>query len=219
MLISLLFYGFATILVLSALQVITAKNPIYSVLFLVLAFVTSACLWMMLNAEFLSLILIVVYVGAVMILFLFVVMMLDIDIETMRAGFWKNLPLALVLGVIILFEMVLVLVSKPMVINDIPGVTYSNIANANQLGWVLYTEYSYPVELASMILLLGLVAAVALTLRKTDKNAKYQNIRKQVAVNAQDRFELIQMDAQVEFDTVDNKASITDNSNAERGIK
>jgi len=191
MLSTVLFYFFATILVIAAVRVITAKNPVHSVLFLVLAFVTSSCLWMMLNAEFLALALIVIYVGAVMILFLFVVMMLDIDVETMRKGFWKNLPLALLLGLVVLLEMIMVLVSKPMIINT--HAATSNIGDANQLGWVLYTEYAYPVELASMTLLLGLLAAVALTLRKTDKNTKYQNVAKQVAVNAKDRVTLVNL--------------------------
>lgn len=199
MITNVLFYIFAFILVFSGLRVVTAKNPIHSVLFLVLAFVTSACLWMMLNAEFLALTLIVVYVGAVMILFLFVVMMLDVDVEAMRRGFWKNLPLALLLGIIVLVEMLLVLINKPMVLNTMPGIAAANVPNANYLGWILYTQYSYPVELASMILLLGLVAAVALTLRSSEKNAKYQNIRKQIAVKAKDRFELIDMKPEVEI--------------------
>ncbi len=203
MLTTVLFYVFAIILVFSALKVVTSKNPISSVLFLVLAFVTSACLWLMLNVEFLALVLIVVYVGAVMVLFLFVVMMLDIDVETMRKGFWKHLPLAILLGIIVLVEMVLVILNKPMVITGSPEVVSNNISNANQLGWVLYTQYSYPVELASMILLLGLVAAVAITLRKTDKNAKYQDIRKQVSVKASDRFEMINMPAEVEVDNLE----------------
>ena len=200
MITSVLFYGFSAILILSALQVVTAKNPVHAVLFLVLAFVTSSGLWLMLNAEFLALSLIVIYVGAVMVLFLFVVMMLDIDIEVMRKGFWKNLPLALLLGLIVLLEMILVLIHKPLVLlpkndtNNLPEAVNGQISNANQLGWVLYTKYSYPVELASLILLLGLVVAVALTLRKSDKKAKYQNISKQVAVSSVGRIEMINME-------------------------
>jgi len=193
MLTSVLFYVFAFILVFSAISVVTAKNPVHAVLFLVLAFVTSSCLWLMLNVEFLALILIVVYVGAVMVLFLFVVMMLDIDVETMRKGFWKNLPLAIMLGIIVLVEMLVVLINKPMVINNIPDLANSSISNANQLGWVLYTQYSYPVELASLILLLGLVAA------KSEKNAKYQNISKQVAAKASERFEMLNMPSEREI--------------------
>lgn len=193
---TIFFYAFSVVLVFSALRVITAKNPVHAVLFLVLAFVTSACLWMMLNVEFLALSLILVYVGAVMVLFLFVVMMLDIDIETLRKGFWKNLPLALCLGLIILIEMIMVLVTKPVIVLQMPELN-PQIPNANKLGWALYTQYSYPVELASLILLLGLVVAVALTLRHTDKNVKYQNIAKQIAVNSRvGRLEIIKMQAE-----------------------
>ena len=199
MITTVFFYIFATILVLAALRVITSHNPVHAILFLVLAFVTSACLWIMLQAEFLAIALILIYVGAVMVLFLFVVMMLDIDIETMRKGFWKNLPLALILGLVILLEMVSVIVVKPIIIDGSSARTVGiEVPNSNQLGWVLYTKYSYPVELASLILLLGLVVATALTLRKSDKNAKYQNIPRQVAVNAnKGRLEMVKMKAEV----------------------
>ncbi len=196
--VSVLFYVFAAILLFSGFRVITAKNPVHAALFLVLAFVTSACLWMMLNVEFLALTLILVYVGAVMVLFLFVVMMLDVDLESLRKGFWKNMPLALVLGVVVLIEMLLVIVKNPVVTSVANVDPESKISNANKLGWVLYTQYSYPVELASMILLLGLVVAVALTLRKTDKQAKYQNIGAQVAVDSKTRFTMVKMAAEVE---------------------
>ena len=217
MITSVLFYVFSTILIFASVQVVTAKNPVHAVLFLVLAFVTSTCLWLMLCIEFLALLLIVVYVGAVMVLFLFVVMMLDIDVEVMRAGFWKHLPLALLLGLIVLVEIIMVLVSKPIVIlphmatHAVPGIG-SNISNSNQLGWTLYTQYSYPVELASMILLLGLVVAVALTLRKTEKNAKYQNIAKQVAVKSQGRIELVNMKCENNIDAVIDVSSHLDQS-------
>ena len=190
---SVFFYLFATILILSALRVITAKNPVHAVLFLVLTFVTSSCLWLMLNVEFLALSLILVYVGAVMVLFLFVVMMLDIDTETIRNGFWKNFPLALILGVVVLTEMVVVLVTKPIVITGNPAPVDPNVSNGIELGWVMYTQYSYPVELASMVLLLGLVVAVALTLRKTNKNGKYQNIAKQVNTPSKGRVKMVKM--------------------------
>ena len=194
---SVFFYFFSAILIISAFRVITAKNPVHSVLFLVLAFVTSSCLWLMLNVEFLALSLILVYVGAVMVLFLFVVMMLDIDIETLRNGFWKNLPLAIVLGLVILGEMVMVLVTKPIVITGAPTPVNPAVSNGFQLGWLMYTEFSYPVELASLILLLGLVAAVALTLRKTNKNAKYQNIANQVSTPSKGRVEMIKIKTSV----------------------
>lgn len=212
MLTQVVFYVFAALLVFSALRVITAKNPVHAVLFLVLAFVTSSCLWLMLNVEFLALGLIVIYVGAVMVLFLFVVMMLDIDVETLRQGFWKNLPLALVLGLVVFAEMLLVILTKPMVLlqrsswhQQVQALIYSDfniypsISNSKQLGLALYTQYSYPVELASIILLLGLVVAVSLTLRKTDKNAKYQNIAKQIAVDAKvGRIEIVKMKSETE---------------------
>lgn len=195
---SILFYVFSAILLLSGLRVITAKNPVHAALFLVLAFVNAACLWMMLGAEFLSLTLILVYVGAVMVLFLFVVMMLDVDLEALRKGFWKNLPLALVLGVVVLLEMLIVVLKNPMVAAVANADPVTKISNSNKLGWVLYTQYSYPVELASMLLLLGLVVAVALTLRKSEKAAKYQNIAKQVATDSRSRFSMVKMDAEVE---------------------
>ncbi len=195
---SILFYVFSVILLLSGLRVITAKNPVHAALFLVLAFVNAACLWMMLGAEFLSLTLILVYVGAVMVLFLFVVMMMDVDLEALRKGFWKNLPLALVLGVVVLLEMLIVMLKNPVVTEVANADPVSQISNSNKLGWVLYTQYSYPVELASMLLLLGLVVAVALTLRKSEKDAKYQNIAKQVATDSRTRFTMVKMDAEVE---------------------
>ncbi len=195
---SILFYVFSLILLLSGLRVITAKNPVHAALFLVLAFVSAACLWMMLGAEFLSLTLILVYVGAVMVLFLFVVMMMDVDLEALRKGFWKNLPLALVLGVVVLLEMLIVMLKNPVVTEVANADPVNQISNSNKLGWVLYTQYSYPVELASMLLLLGLVVAVALTLRKSEKDAKYQNIAKQVATDSRTRFTMVKMDAEVE---------------------
>lgn len=195
---SILFYVFAAILLFSSLRVITAKNPVHAALFLVLAFVTASCLWMMLGAEFLSLTLILVYVGAVMVLFLFVVMMLDVDVESLRNGFWKNLPLALILGLVVAAEMILVILQSPQVISTANADPETTLSNSNVLGWVLYTQYSYPVELASLVLLLGLVVAVALTLRKSEKVAKYQNINKQVSVDSKTRFTMVKMDAEVE---------------------
>lgn len=206
-----IFYLFAIILVLSSIRVITARNPVHAVLFLVLAFVTSSGLWLQLNVEFLALALIFVYVGAVMVLFLFVVMMLDIDVERMRAGFWKNLPLALALGLIMLIEILLVLLHKPMYFGfggqsfsiEQPLVLssshYSLDLSVNgyslyELGWILYTKYSYPVELASLVLLLGLVIAVNLSLRQTNKKVKYQDIMNQVRANPKERLDMVKMD-------------------------
>lgn len=195
---SILFYVFSAILLFCGLRVITAKNPVHAALYLVLAFVTASCLWMMLGAEFLALTLILVYVGAVMVLFLFVVMMLDVDVESLRNGFWKNLPLALLLGLIASAEMILVILQNPQITAVANADPETTLSNSNLLGWVLYTQYSYPVELASLVLLLGLVVAVALTLRKSDKSAKYQNISKQVSVDSKTRFTMVKMDAEIE---------------------
>lgn len=195
---SVIFYIFATILLVSGLKVISAKNPVHAVLFLVLAFITSGCLWITLNAEFLALLLILVYVGAVMVLFLFVIMMLNIDVESLRKGFWSNLPLALILGMVVLGEMVLVLFRNPAK----TGIANVNITadttNAHQLGLALYTKYPYPVELASMILLLGLVVAVALTLRKSNKGTKYQDVAKQVNVDSKTRITILKMKSEAD---------------------
>jgi NADH-quinone oxidoreductase subunit J len=198
MLVNVFFYIFAIILIFSALRVISAKNPVHSVLFLILAFITSSCLWLMLNVEFLALSLILIYVGAVMVLFLFVVMMLDIDLEQLRKGFWKNLPVAFVLGIIVLIEMVMVIITKPI----IPNTNYSMqlpYSNSYSLGLIMYSQYVYPVELASLILLLGLVIAVCLTLRTKFKDSKKQNINKQVAVNSKDRITLVKIDSPTNY--------------------
>ena len=198
MITSILFYIFSGILILAAIGVVSAKNPVHAVLYLVFSFVISAMLWLMLNIEFLALSLIVIYVGAVMVLFLFVVMMLEIDKMALRSNFWKNLPLSIIIGLIVLAEIVLVLLKNPIVIPTVINNT-NNIGNnpayqnANHLGFILYTQYSYPVEIASIILLLGLVIAVALTLRRNnDKQAKYQDVASQVKVSSNtDRLELI----------------------------
>lgn len=203
---SLMFYVFAGILLFSSLRVITAKNPVHAALFLVLAFVNAACLWMQVGAEFLALTLILVYVGAVMVLFLFVVMMLDVDLESLRQGFWRNFPLAIGLGIVVLVEMLAVLFKNPLIVSLVNSDPTTHLSNSNKLGWILYTQYSYPVELASMILLLGLVVAVALTLRKSEKAAKYQNIAKQVAVKSATRYTLVKMAAAVDEVAMDFKA-------------
>ncbi len=186
----ILFYIFASILIISAILVITAKNSVHSVLFLILTFITASCLWIMLNIEFLALTLSLVYVGAVMVLFLFVVMMIDIDITAMRVNFWRNLPIATLLAIIILTEIILILTKANINIANTNNID-TTTANANQLGYLLYTQYSYPVELASLILLLALVASVAITLRYKFKNTKQQNINKQVTTNARDQLTLV----------------------------
>ena len=187
------FWVFAAILVIAAICVITLRNPVHSALFLVLAFFTAAALWMLLRAEFLAIALVLVYVGAVMVLFLFVVMMLDINLERLREGFWSYLPLGAAVGLVMVFEMVLVLGGAfgPQALpgpND-PG---PGASNTKELGRVLYTDYAYPLELAAVLLLVAIVVAIALTLRKR-KDTKYQDPARQVAVKRGDRVRLVSM--------------------------
>ncbi len=190
-----LFYVFSAVLLIAAFRVITARNPVHAVLFLVLTFFQAAMLWMLLKAEFLSISLVLVYVGAVMVLFLFVVMMLDVNIEGLRVGFWNHFPLAAVMGVVIALEMAAVLmggfrVSDPT--DLVPAAT--QISNTKALGLLMYTHYVYPLEIASAILLVGMFAAIALTLR-TRKDTKHINPADQVRVKAQDRMKVIKMAA------------------------
>ena len=185
------FWIFAAILVIAAICVITLRNPVHSALFLVLAFFTAAGLWMLLRAEFLAIALVLVYVGAVMVLFLFVVMMLDINLEQLRAGFWGNLPLALAVGAVMVVEMIAIIVRgfvETRASAD-PGPGYSN---AKALGRLLYTDYAYPFELAAVLLLVAIIVAIALTLRKR-KDTKYQDPARQVAVRRGDRVRLVSM--------------------------
>ena len=188
----LIFYVFSAITLVAALRVITARNPVHAALFLVLAFFSSAAIWMLLRAEFLAITLVLVYVGAVMVLFLFVVMMLDINIEKVRAGFWANLPLALVVGGFIAVEMILVVSHAWRRSSGLvdPGQGYSN---THELGRVLYTDYVYPFELAAVVLLVAIVAAIALTMRSRRKDSKFQDPSQQVRVKRADRVRLISM--------------------------
>ncbi len=191
-----LFYLFAAILVGAALAVVTVRNPVHAALFLVLAFFTAADLWLLARAEFLAIALVLVYVGAVMVLFLFVVMMLDINIDRLREGFWRNLPVAAFVGVVMLAEMVLVIVGRSgaggVPVPADPGAGYSN---TKALGRLLYTEYVYPFELAAVLLLVAIVAAIALTLRRR-KDTKYQDPAKQVTVKRAERVRLVSMPAE-----------------------
>src|SRR4051812_13494085 len=167
-----LFYAFALILTLAATRVITARNPVHAALFLVLSFFSAAAIWMLLKAEFLAIVLVLVYVGAVMVLFLFVVMMLDINIDKMREGFWGYLPLATSIGVIIVLEMSAVLLRSFLSYDGRTVVADMNIGGTKELGLQLYTKYIYAFEVAASILLVAIIAAVALTLRKR-KDTKY----------------------------------------------
>ncbi|MDP1524696.1 MAG: NADH-quinone oxidoreductase subunit J [Rhodocyclaceae bacterium] len=187
------FYVVAAILVFAALRTITARNPVHAALFLVLAFFSMAAIWMLLQAEFLAIILIMVYVGAVMVLFLFVVMMLDIDIERLRHRFWSYLPLGAMIGLLMVAEMALVLSGTYFSAAALPGQTMpEGYSNTKELARLLYTDFVYPFELASVILLVGVIAAVMLTLRQR-KDTKYQNPSEQLAVKRNDRVRLVKM--------------------------
>jgi NADH-quinone oxidoreductase subunit J len=190
---SLLFYVFAAIMLFAALRVITARNPVHAVLFLVLAFFNCAALWLLLNAEFLAMALIMVYVGAVMVLFLFVVMMLDIDIDRLRRKFWNYLPLGATIGLLMVAEMGMMLSSKYFGLDAMPAQSVPfNYSNTKELGRLLFTDYVYPFELASVILLVGIVAAVMLTLRSRKDSRKLDPAR-QIAVKARDRLRIVHM--------------------------
>ena len=196
---TILFYIFSTVTVLAALRVVTARNPVHAALFLVLAFFNVAGLWMLLQAEFLSLVLIMVYVGAVMVLFLFVVMMLDINIERVRQGFWKNLPLGALVGGLMVAEMTVVLTGRYFSLANLPPHNLpANHSNTKELARVLYTDYAYPFEIASVILLVAIIAAVMLTLRRRKDN-KAMHSSDQIAVKSKDRMRLVKMAPEVEL--------------------
>ncbi len=188
------FYFFAAILLFAGLRVITARNPVHAALFLVLAFFTAAGLWLMLEAEFLAITLVLVYVGAVMVLFLFVVMMLDINLDKLREGFWDYLPLAGIVATLMVLEMVVVLGGKQFGLSAVPApiAHAANYSNTKELGRLLYTDYVYPFELAAVILLVAIVAAIALTMRRR-KHTKYQDPAQQVKIKRADRIRMVSM--------------------------
>ena len=188
------FWFFALVLVSAAACVITARNPVHSALFLVLAFFTAAALWMLLRAEFLAIALVLVYVGAVMVLFLFVVMMLDVNLERLREGFWANLPLALAVGGVIVAEMIAI-IAKGYLDRPAPAAPGPGYSNTRELGLLLYTDYAYPLELAAVLLLVAIVVAIALTLRKR-KDTKYQDPVRQVVARRESRVRLVSMPAE-----------------------
>ena len=190
----IIFYFFSAILVLSALGVITSRNPVHAALLLVLAFFTAAGLWLLLGAEFLAITLVLVYVGAVMVLFLFVVMMLDINLDRLREGYWKWFPFGALLAVVMAAEVVMVLINKSFSLDQMPAppAHASDYSNTKELGRLLYTEYVYAFELAAVILLVAMVAAIALTLRTRSK-VKFLDPSKQVIVKKKDRVRLVSM--------------------------
>ena len=194
-----LFYFFSIVLLFAAFRVITARNPVYAVLFLVLAFFQAAAIWILLKAEFLAIALVLVYVGAVMVLFLFVVMMLDINIDSARKGFWKHFPLAAFMGVLIALEMAAVLMGGFRVSEEphavaVLGQKSVELSNTRELGKLLYTQYLYPLEIAAAILLVAMIAAIALTLRER-KDSKHISPYDQVRVKARDRMTVVKMAA------------------------
>jgi NADH-quinone oxidoreductase subunit J len=189
-----LFYAFAAILVFAALRVITARNPVHAALYLVLSFFSAAAIWLLLRAEFLAITLVLVYVGAVMVLFLFVVMMIDFDLERLRQGFWANLRVAAPVGGLIIFEMSAILIRSFNVPESAVAPLPENYDNTRALGKLIYTDYVYAFEIAALILLLAIVAAIALTLRRR-KDSKHQDPGQQVKVRAQDRVQLVSVAA------------------------
>jgi len=191
---TVVFGFFALILVIAALCVIMVRNPVHSALFLVLAFFTAAALWMLLRAEFLAIALVLVYVGAVMVLFLFVVMMLDINLERLREGFWSYLPLGAAVGLVMVVEMIVILGGRHFGLQALPapGDPGGNYSNTKELGRLLYTDYAYPFELAAVLLLVAIIVAIALTLRKR-KDTKYQDPARQVLVKRGERVRLVSM--------------------------
>ena len=193
-----LFYVFSAVLLFAAFRVITARTPVYAALYLVLAFFNAACVWMLLRAEFLAIALVLVYVGAVMVLFLFVVMMLDMNTDSLREGFWKHFPLAGLIGVVIALEMALVLIPGFDVRNaPVADAAALKLGNTKLLGIEVYTKYLYPLQIAAVVLLVAIVAAIALTLRRR-KDSKYQDPAEQVRAKKADRVRIVQMKATVE---------------------
>lgn len=197
-----IFYTLAAILLFAGIRVITTRNPVYAALHLVLAFFTAAGIWLLLEAEFLAIALVLVYVGAVMVLFLFVVMMLDINLDKLREGFWDYLPMAGTIGLLMAVEMVMILSGKyfaPATVASKPA----DYSNAAELGRVLYTDYLLPFELASVVLLVAIIAAIVLTLRDR-QDSKSMNPAEQVQVKKQDRLRIVKMDAVVETPSVED---------------
>jgi NADH-quinone oxidoreductase subunit J len=192
----ILFYCFAAILVCAALGVIVSRNPVYSALSLVMCFATSAAIWLLLEAEFLALVLVLVYVGAVMVLFLFVVMMLDINIEKLRAGFTRYLWLGILVAGVVTFEIVGVVLGRQFGadVSRAALPVAADASNTTELGTLLYSHYVYPFEIAAMLLLVAIVAAIALTHRHR-QGLKVQDISRQVAVRARDRVRVVKMEA------------------------
>ena len=189
-----IFYLFGGVSTLAALGVITSRNPVYSVLFLVLAFFSTACIWLLLEVEFLAITLVLVYVGAVMVLFLFVVMMLDINLAKLRSGFASYLPVGILVAVAMVSQLVILIWSRGL---DTRVLEYAgpDESNTRMLGEWLFTKYLYPFEIAGFVLLVAIVAAISLTHRRRPET-KYQDPSRQVRVRRDERVRLVQMDAE-----------------------
>jgi len=188
-----LFYVFSAVLLLAGFRVITARSPVYAALFLVLAFFSAACVWILLHAEFLAIALVLVYVGAVMVLFLFVVMMLDVDVGSLRAGFWRHFPVAAIVGVVIALEMAAVLLPG-FRLTDAPATSAAalKLGNTKVLGIEVYTRYLYPLQIAAVLLLVAIIAAISLTLRAR-KDSRRTDPSEQVKAKKADRVRIVSM--------------------------
>jgi NADH-quinone oxidoreductase subunit J len=193
-----LFYVFSAVLLAAAFRVITARSTVHAALFLVLAFFSASCVWMLLKAEFLAITLVLVYVGAVMVLFLFVVMMLDLNTDGLREGFWKHLPLAGLIGALIALEMALVLMRGFRVLSaPVASARDVEMGNTKLLGILLYTDYLYPLQIAAVLLLVAIIAAIALTLRAR-KDSKHMDASEQVRAKKADRMRLVKLAPTIE---------------------
>ncbi len=197
MITTIIFYAFSLVLIVAALGIVTSRNPVHSAMFLVLAFFNSAVLWLLMEAEFLAIILVLVYVGAVMVLFLFVVMMLDINFEKMREGMTRYAPLGIVIALVMVLEIAHVggIKAEGFGRFTTPVPHAADYSNTKELGAVLYTDYVYPFELAAVLLLLAIVSAITLTMRRRP-GVKVQDIRKQISVKREDRVRLVSMEAE-----------------------
>jgi NADH-quinone oxidoreductase subunit J len=192
-----IFYVLAAVVILSATMVVTRRNPVHSALFLILAFFASSGIWLLAEAEFLAIVLVLVYVGAVMVLFLFVLMMLDIDLAVLRAGFIKLLPLGIIMAIAMAAELILVVGPENFGVDKyaIPARHAADYSNTEELGGILYTVYMYPFEIAAVILLVAIIAAIGLTMRKRP-DTKYLDPANQVTVKRKDRVRMVSMDAE-----------------------
>lgn len=197
--IEIVFYLFGGVMILAALGVITVRNPVYAVLFLVLAFFSAACIWLLLEAEFLAIVLVLVYVGAVMVLFLFVVMMLDINVAPLKEGFIRYLPVGVMVALAMAAQMFIAIWTRGLETQAMPEPRPAGYSHTRELGELLYTNYLYPFEIAAIILLVAIIAAITLTQRKRPET-RYQNPAEQVRVRRDERVRLVKMKSEGEED-------------------